>query len=94
MGRSRQAPTSADIDEQIRRLQAERERAIAAEDQQRGALVRDYLAGRNGDTLRTALERVVGPRDAYLFGLAEPTSAGKATRRNAAAVVDAEASRT
>lgn len=81
MGRAKQLTTSADIDAQIRRLQQERERAIVAEDQRRGALIRDYLNGGNGDVIRAALGRVVSSRDAYLFGLGEAAGEGESARR-------------
>ena len=61
--------TSADIDAEIRRLEAERQRLIDAEDQRRGALIREYLSGANGDALRTALGACVSPRDIVLFAL-------------------------
>ncbi len=65
----KRALSSAEIEAEIRRLQEEREHAIEAEDQRRGALIREYLAGKNGDGIRSALERVVSSRDAYLFRL-------------------------
>ncbi len=69
MGRTRRPHTAADIDAAIRQLEEERQRAILVEDQRRGELLRGYLVGKHGDAIRTALGRVVGPRDAYLFGL-------------------------
>lgn len=68
-GRVKQPQSSVEIDAEIRRLQEARERAIEAEDQRRGALIREYLAGKNGDGIRSALGRVVSSRDAYLFSL-------------------------
>ena len=69
MTRPKRLTTSADIEAEIRRLESEKQRAIAAEDQRRGALIREYLAGPNGGALRTALAGVVSPRDAFLFGI-------------------------
>ena len=69
MSRQKRTQSSAEIETEIRRLQEERERAIAAEDQRRGALIREYLSGGNGFEIRAALERAVSSRDAYLFNL-------------------------
>lgn len=69
MSRPKKPQTSAEIAAEIRRLEEERERAIAAEDQRRGELLRGYLDGKNSDAIRATLGRVVGPRDAYLFGI-------------------------
>jgi hypothetical protein len=69
MTRPKRLTTSADIEAEIRRLESEKARAIAAEDQRRGALIREYLAGANGGALRTALAGVVSSRDAFLFGI-------------------------
>lgn len=71
MSRQKRAQSSAEIEAAIRRLQEERERAVAAEDQRRGALIREYLSGRNGADIRSALERAVSSRDAYLFNLGD-----------------------
>lgn len=73
MSRQKRAQSSAEIDAEIRRLQEERERAIASEDQRRGALIREYLSGRNSAEIRSALERAVSSRDAYLFNLEADT---------------------
>ena len=94
-------PTSAEIEAEIRRLEARRARAVPPEaqryhalvreslnleiarlerqkahseileDQRRGALMRKYLRGRSGKAIREVLRRVVGVRDAHLFGLAD-----------------------
>jgi hypothetical protein len=94
-------PTAAEIEAEIRRLEEQRARAVAPEeqryralvreslsleiarlerqkahsevleDQRRGALMRKYLRGRSGKAIRAVLQRVVGVRDAHLFGLAE-----------------------
>ena len=69
MSRPKRPQTSAEIAAEIRRLEEEKQRAIAAEDQRRGELLRGYLDGKNGDAIRAALGRVIGPRDAYLFGI-------------------------
>ena len=74
MTRPKRLTTSADIEAEIRRLESEKARAIAAEDQRRGALIREYLAGPNGGALRAALASVVSSRDAFLFGV-DPTVA-------------------
>lgn len=67
MSRPKRLHTSADIAAEIRRLEEERQRAIIAEDQRRGALLREYLAGPHGPTIRSALAPALGARDAYLF---------------------------
>lgn len=69
MARRKQPQTSADVVAEIRRLEEQRERLIAIEDQRRGALLRECLTGRNGDAIRNVLGRVIPRRDAHLFGL-------------------------
>ena len=76
MSRPKKPQTSAEIEAEIRRLQEEKQRAVVVEDQRRGELLREYLDGRNGDAIRTAVGRVVGARDAYLFGLGTVGEAG------------------
>jgi hypothetical protein len=70
MSRPRKPQTSTDVELEIRRLLEAKQRLVADEDQRRGALLREYLAGRDGDALRAALAPMVGARDAYLFGIA------------------------
>ena len=77
MTRPKRLSTSADIEAEIRRLESEKARAIAAEDQRRGALIREYLAGANGGALRTALAGVVSSRDALLFGIDRTVTHGE-----------------
>jgi hypothetical protein len=72
MGRPRNEKHSADIDAEIRRLEEEKRRLIAAEDQRRGAIVRECLSGKSGDELRDILRPLVAPRDAFLFELLQP----------------------
>jgi hypothetical protein len=67
MSRPKRLHTSADIAAEIRRLEEERQRAIIAEDQRRGALLREYLTGPHGPAVRAALAPALGARDAYLF---------------------------
>lgn len=69
MGRPKNEKHSFDIDAEIRRLEQEKERLIIAEDQRRGAIIRECLSGRAGDQLREILRPLVAPRDAFLFGL-------------------------
>ena len=76
MSRTRKPQTSADIAAAIRQLEEEKQRAIVAEDQRRGELLRTYLDGNNGDTIRATLGRVVSSRDAHLFGIDRGTQAG------------------
>src|SRR3954470_19038535 len=76
MTRPKRHQSSADVDAEIRRLEAERQRLIDAEDQRRGALIREYLGTVNGDALREALGPFVSRRDGALFGLAAPGSDG------------------
>jgi hypothetical protein len=69
MSRTKRPPSSAEIEDEIRRLTDARARALAAEDQRRGELLRQYLGGAHGDALRVALAPLVGHRDAALFGI-------------------------
>lgn len=69
MPRPRTHQSSADIDAQIHRLEQERQRLIQAEDQRRGAIVRECLSGPIGEDLRRLLEPAVTSRDAFLFGI-------------------------
>jgi hypothetical protein len=85
MTRPKRLTTSADIDAEIRRLESEKARAVAAEDQRRGALVREYLAGANGGALRAALAGVVSSRDAFLFGIDRTATDGESPSPVAAA---------
>ena len=56
---------------EIARLERQKAHSEVLEDQRRGALMRKYLRGRSGKAIRAVLRRVVGVRDAHLFGLAE-----------------------
>lgn len=85
MARPRNHQSSTDVEVQIRRLQEEKQRLITSEDQRRGALIREYLAGSTGADLRDLLRPIVSNRDAVLFGL-EPITR---TPRPAAAKNDA-----
>jgi hypothetical protein len=82
MTRAKRRQSSADVDAEIRRLQAERQRLIDAEDQRRGALIREYLSAPSGGALRAALGPLVSRRDATLFRLeTEPSSPANVTDR-------------
>lgn len=70
MARARRHQTADAVDAEIRRLMEERERLVAEEDRQRGALLRGYLGGPEADALRGILTRMAEPRDARLFGIA------------------------
>ena len=61
---------------EIARLERQKAHFEILEDQRRGALMRKYLRGRNGKALRDVLQRVVGVRDAHLFGLADGGASG------------------
>ena len=69
MPRPKSERHSTDLDVEIARLEQERKRLIHSEDQRRGAIIRELLAGENGGALRALLSREVGARDAFLFGL-------------------------
>ena len=56
---------------EIARLERQKAHSEILEDQRRGALMRKYLRGRSGKAIRAVLRRVVGVRDAHLFGLAD-----------------------
>ncbi len=84
MPRPKTHQSSADIDAQIHRLEEEKRRLIVAEDQRRGAIIRDCLAGPTGEDLRLLLAPVISPREASLFGIEPTASAGpKASVSNA-----------
>lgn len=72
MARPRNGKHSADIDAEIRRLEEEKRRLIVAEDQRRGAFIREALSGKSGDQLRELLRPLVASREAFLFGLEPP----------------------
>jgi hypothetical protein len=69
MPRPKSERHSTDLDAEIARLGQERKRLIQSEDQRRGAIIRDCLAGSNGPQLRTVLQPLINSRDAFLFGL-------------------------
>lgn len=75
MSRPKRLHTSADIAAEIQRLEAERQRAIIAEDQRRGALLREYLGGPHGSAIRASLAPALSARDAYLFAFTRADSA-------------------
>ena len=81
MTRTKQSPSSAAIDAEIRRLTEQRAQAVAAEDQRRGELLRECLAGPHGGELRALLERLVNTRDATLFQPDGEAKRGNARRR-------------
>lgn len=83
MSRPRKPQTSADVELEIRRLLEAKQRLVADEDQRRGALLREYLAGTGADALRAALAPVVGARDAYLFGISTARGVRSAERSDA-----------
>lgn len=89
MSRTKQPPSSAEIDAEIRRLTEQRAQAVAAEDQRRGQLLRGYLAGPHGAELRALLGRLANTRDAALFqpeGEPNPQEATRRKRTTAATV--------
>ena len=69
MARPKAEKSSADVAAEIRRLEQEKRRLIGAEDQRRGAVIRECLDGPAGSDLRSALRSFVPPRDALLFHL-------------------------
>ena len=87
MSRPKRLQTSADIAAEIRRLEEERQRAIVAEDQRRGALLREYLGGPQGRAIRAALAPAIGSRDAYLFDFASGADAAEAATISDAVVL-------
>jgi hypothetical protein len=54
---------------EVERLQEARREALAREDNRRGELLRQYLAGPHDDDLRRALDMISGQKDRALFGL-------------------------
>jgi len=79
MGRPKIEKNSSDIAAEIARLEQEKRRLIQAEDQRRGAIIRECLSGSNSTQLRDALRAVVSPRDSYLFN---PESASNGADRS------------
>ena len=80
MGRPKVHVSSAELDAQIARIQAERDAEIArllerrqeaerAEHHRRGELLAEYLDGPEGASIRRALAPAVAPRDRALFAL-------------------------
>jgi hypothetical protein len=69
MPRPKAERNSSDLEAEIALLEQERKRLIEAEDQRRGAILRDLLSGSAGNALRTILQPLVPGRDAFLFGL-------------------------
>jgi len=93
MPRPKAERNSTDLDAEIARLEQERKRLIEAEDQRRGAILRNLLGGTAGNSLRTILQPLVLDRDAFLFGLEVPNGSGKKAdaapaRRSAATSVE------
>ena len=79
MPRPKSERHSSDLVAEIARLEQERKRLIQAEDQRRGSIIRECLAGLNGDHIRDTLRPFVSSRDAFLFGLDVPrTTADRA----------------
>ncbi|HWG33966.1 MAG TPA: hypothetical protein VN650_07340 [Gemmatimonadaceae bacterium] len=68
---------STDLDAEIARLEQERKRLIQSEDQRRGAIIREFLAGPSGGSLRAILQPLVAGRDSFLFGLDVPSNGTK-----------------
>jgi hypothetical protein len=68
---------STDLDAEIARLEQERKRLIQSEDQRRGAIIRELLAGPSGSSLRAILQPLVAGRDSFLFGLDVPSNGTK-----------------
>lgn len=75
MPRPKSERHSTDLLAEIARLEQERKRLIQSEDQRRGAIIRELLAGGNAGALRALLQPVVNPRDAYLFSV-DPAASG------------------
>jgi len=69
MPRPKSERHSTDLDAEIARLEQERKRLVQSEDQRRGAIIRDCLAGSNGAQLKAVLQPLINSRDAFLFRL-------------------------
>ena len=99
MPRPKTERNSSDLDAEIALLEQERKRLIEAEDQRRGAILRNLLGGTAGNSLRTILQPLVPGRDAFLFGLDVPNGSVKqpdasGTRRNSRPFVGPNSRRT
>lgn len=77
MPRPKSERHSGDLDIEIAHLEQERKRLVQAEDQRRGAIIRELLAGPSGSPLRTILQPLVAGRDSFLFGLDVPSNGAK-----------------
>ena len=64
-----------DAEAQVKQLEARLREAQARENQRRGELISQYLAGPKGGELRRALRALVDARDVDLFGIGPQTSA-------------------
>lgn len=64
-----------DAEAQVKQLEARLREAQARENQRRGELISQYLAGPKGGDLRRALRALVDSRDVDLFGFGPQTSA-------------------
>jgi hypothetical protein len=83
MARPKAEKHSVDVDAEIRRLEQEKRRLVIAEDQRRGAIIRECLRGEHADELRSILRPIVAPRDSFLFGIEQPArSAGRVEAAN------------
>jgi hypothetical protein len=77
MPRPKSERHSSDLAAEIARLEQERKRSIQSEDQRRGAIIRELLAGPANNALQSTLQRLVAGRDAFLFGLEATDNSGK-----------------
>jgi hypothetical protein len=77
MPRPKSERHSSDLAAEIARLEQERKRSIQFEDQRRGAIIREILAGPASNSLQSTLQPLVAGRDAFLFGLEATDNSGK-----------------
>jgi hypothetical protein len=78
-----------DAEAQVKQLEVRLREAQARENQRRGELISQYLAGPKGGDLRRVLRALVDVRDVDLFGLGSQTSvlADVSTRAEGAASI-------
>jgi len=63
-------------------LEQERKRLVQSEDQRRGTIVRECLAGLDADQLRDLLRPFVNKRDAFLIGLESVPVSSERSRKS------------
>jgi hypothetical protein len=85
MPRPKSERHSSDLAAEIARLEQERKRSIQSEDQRRGAIIRELLAGPASNSLQSTLQPLIAGRDAFLFGVEATNNGAKQPGRRSRA---------